>query len=173
MRKALVGIVLGSDSDLPTMQHTAKVFEQLKIPYEMTISSAHRSSLATIKYATNARAKGLKVIIAGAGGAAHLPGVIASHTSLPVIGVPMETHDLLGVDSLYSILQMPGGIPVATMAIGKPGAVNAAILAAEILALIYPEIRKRLEIYRRKLAAGVEKKASRLKKLGYKRYPKP
>ena len=173
MVKALVGIVIGSDLDLPIMQNTAETLKELKIPYEMIISSAHRTPKRTVTYAKNASAKGLRIIIAGAGGAAQLPGVIASHTTLPVIGVPMETHDLLGVDSLYSILQMPSGIPVATMAIGKAGAVNGAVLAAEILALKYAEIKKRLEIYRWKLAGEVKKKDNRLQKFGYRKYPKP
>ncbi|MDD5687208.1 MAG: 5-(carboxyamino)imidazole ribonucleotide mutase [Elusimicrobia bacterium] len=170
MKNPLVSIVMGSDSDLPQMKHCAEALEFFKIPYEMTIMSAHRSPEKVRLYSKNLTKKGIKVIIAGAGGAAHLPGVIASFTVVPVIGVPMKTETLLGVDSLYSIVQMPKGIPVATVSIGEMGAYNAAILAVEILALKDLEIRRNLLNYRKDLANGISKKALKLKKVGYKRY---
>ncbi|MDA7857921.1 5-(carboxyamino)imidazole ribonucleotide mutase [bacterium] len=172
MPKPLVGILMGSDSDLPTMKEAAEMLKKLKIPYQMTISSAHRSPKRTIEYARSLEKKGIKVAIVGAGGAAHLPGGIASETTLPVIGVPMDTKSLSGVDSLYSIVQMPKGIPVATMSIGKPGAINAGILAAEILALSHSGIKKELKKYKKELAKDVEKKAKKLEKLGYDKYLK-
>lgn len=172
MSKPKVGIVLGSDSDLPVMQETAKMLESFKIEYEMAISSAHRAPARTIEYAQSAEARGLELIICGAGGAAHLAGGIAAQTTLPVIGVPMDTPALKGIDSLYSILQMPSGVPVATMAIGVPGARNAAVLAAQILAIKYPEIRKRLKRYKSELTREVEEKTSALERLGYKEYLK-
>jgi phosphoribosylaminoimidazole carboxylase PurE protein len=170
MKKAVVGIVMGSDSDLSAMKESAKILERFKVPYEMTISSAHRSPERTISYAKNAEKRGLKVLIVGAGGAAHLAGVIASHTTIPVIGVPMHTEALKGKDSLYSTVQMPGGVPVATMAIGKAGAVNSAILAAEILALNDVRIKRELKRYKAELAKDVEKRGRRLERLGYKKY---
>ena len=170
MKKAVVGIVLGSDSDLSTMKESAKMLERFDVPYEMTISSAHRSPKRTIDYAKRAEKKGLKVLIVGAGGAAHLAGVIAAHTALPVIGVPMHTEVLKGKDSLYSTMQMPKGVPVATMAIGKSGATNAAIMAIEILALGNAKIRKELKRYKADLAKDVEKKGRRLERLGYQKY---
>jgi len=170
MKKAVVGIVLGSDSDLSTMKEAAKILEKFKIPYEMTISSAHRSPERTIRYAKSREKKGLKVLIVGAGGAAHLAGVIASHTTLPVIGVPMHTEALKGRDSLYSTVQMPKGVPVATMAIGNSGAVNSAILAIEILALNNLGIRKELKRYKAELAKDVEKKGKRLETFGYQKH---
>jgi len=170
MKKAIVGIVLGSDSDLSTMKESAKVLERFKIPYEMTISSAHRSPERTIDYTKRAEKRGLKVLIVGAGGAAHLAGVIASYTTLPVIGVPMHTEVLKGRDSLYSIVQMPKGVPVATMAIGKSGAVNGAIMAVEIIALSNTQVRKELKRYREEMAKDVEKKGKRLERLSYKKY---
>ena len=144
MKKPLVGIVMGSDSDLPVMQETAKILETFAIPYDITISSAHRSPDLTASYAKNAAKKGFKVIIAGAGAAAHLAGVIASKTILPVIGVPIDSSSLKGLDSLLSTVQMPSGVPVATMALGKTGAKNAAIFAIQILSLEYPELKKKL-----------------------------
>jgi 5-(carboxyamino)imidazole ribonucleotide mutase len=163
VKKVLVGIVLGSDSDLPTVKSGCKILEELNIPYELTISSAHRTPKRTRNYIHQAEKKGIEVIIACAGGAAHLPGVIAAETVLPVIGVPMETKYLQGKDSLYSIVQMPSGIPVGTMAIGEAGAKNAAIYAAEILSLKYPQIRKNLLKYREKLTVEVIAKAKKVK----------
>ena len=171
MKKVVVvGIVLGSDSDLSTMKESTKMLERFKVPYEMTISSAHRSPKRTIDYAKRAERRGLKVLIVGAGKAAHLAGVIAAHTTLPVIGVPMHTGPLKGRDSLYSTVQMPKGVPVATMAIGKSGAINAAIMAAEILALGNAKIRKKLKRFKDDLAKDVEKKGKRLERLGYQKY---
>ncbi|OTA40175.1 MAG: 5-(carboxyamino)imidazole ribonucleotide mutase, partial [Symbiobacterium thermophilum] len=144
----LVGIIMGSRSDLETMQEAAAVLDELGIPYEMKVVSAHRTPDAMFAYAESAAARGLKVIIAGAGGAAHLPGMTASKTLLPVIGVPVKSSTLNGIDSLLSIVQMPGGVPVATMAIGKAGARNAGLLAAQILALEDPGLRAILEEYR-------------------------
>ncbi|MFB0526846.1 MAG: 5-(carboxyamino)imidazole ribonucleotide mutase [bacterium] len=168
--KKVVGIVLGSDSDLSTMKESTKMLETFKVPYEMTISSAHRSPKRTLDYAKRAEKRGLKVLIVGAGGAAHLAGVIAAHTTLPVIGVPVDTGPLKGRDSLYSTVQMPKGVPVATMAIGKAGAVNAAIMAVEILALSNAKIRKELKKFKAELAKDVEKKGKRLERLGYQKY---
>lgn len=159
MAKPLVGIVMGSESDLPLMEEAARVLREFKVPYEMTISSAHRSPRRTGRYARTAEKRGLKVIIAGAGWAAHLAGVIASETILPVIGVPLDTSPLKGIDSFLSTLQMPGGVPVATMAIGKGGAKNAGLMAVEILALKDPALSKRLKAYKRKMALEVAKKA--------------
>ncbi|MEW8977545.1 MAG: 5-(carboxyamino)imidazole ribonucleotide mutase [Symbiobacterium sp.] len=152
----LVGIIMGSRSDLETMQEAAHVLDQLGVPYEMKVVSAHRTPDAMFAYAEAAEERGLKVIIAGAGGAAHLPGMVASKTLLPVIGVPVQTSALNGLDSLLSIVQMPGGVPVATLAIGKAGAKNAGLLAAQILALQYPEFRAALAEYRSYLRQQVE-----------------
>lgn len=152
----LVGIIMGSRSDLETMQEAAAVLEQLQIPYEMKIASAHRTPDAMFAYAEQAEGRGLEVIIAGAGGAAHLPGMTASKTLLPVIGVPVLSSALRGMDSLLSIVQMPGGVPVATMAIGKAGAKNAGILAAQIVGNKYPEVRARLGEYRSDMRRAVE-----------------
>jgi 5-(carboxyamino)imidazole ribonucleotide mutase len=135
MGKPLVGIIMGSTSDWETMQHAAAQLEELGVPYEKRVVSAHRTPKLMVRYAESAEKRGLKVIIAGAGGAAHLPGMTASLTALPVLGVPVESHALKGMDSLLSIVQMPGGVPVATFAIGKSGAINAALFAAAILAL--------------------------------------
>lgn len=146
--KPLVGIIMGSQSDWETMQHSARQLEQLDIPYESQVVSAHRTPDLLFEYASTAESRGLEVIIAGAGGAAHLPGMTASKTSLPVLGVPVESRSLKGMDSLLSIVQMPGGVPVATLAIGKSGAVNAALLAASILGNKYPEIRKAYQDFR-------------------------
>lgn len=163
-RKVLVGIIMGSDSDLETMEEAAGVLEEFDISYEMNIVSAHRTPQRMFKYALDASQRSLEVIIAGAGGAAHLPGMTAANTALPVIGVPIESRALKGVDSLLSMVQMPKGVPVATMAIGKDGARNAGILAAQILGLKYPEIRERVKRYKVRLAKEVEEKAERLKK---------
>mgnify|MGYP003884277449 CR=1 FL=1 len=152
----LVGIIMGSRSDLETMQEAAAVLDELGIPYEMKVVSAHRTPDAMFAYAESAASRGLKVIIAGAGGAAHLPGMTASKTLLPVIGVPVKSSTLNGLDSLLSIVQMPGGVPVATMAIGKAGARNAGLLAAQILALQDPGLRAILEEYRAYMRQQVE-----------------
>lgn len=162
--RPLVTIVMGSDTDLPVMRESAAILEELEIPFEIVITSAHRTPADTEQLAAGAASRGIRVIIAGAGGAAHLPGVIAAHTHLPVIGVPIKTAALGGVDSLYSIVQMPAGIPVATMAIN--GAQNAGIFAAQILALEQPEIRTKLEHSRQKAADKVRIKNVRLQKLG-------
>lgn len=159
----LVGIIMGSDSDLPVMQEAAHMLKEFDIPYEINIVSAHRTPQRMFKYAIEASERGLEVIIAGAGGAAHLPGMTAANTSLPVIGVPIESRVLKGMDSLLSIVQMPRGVPVATMAIGNDGAKNAGILAAQILGIKYPEIRERVKRYKERLAKEVEKKAEGLK----------
>lgn len=168
MQKVLVSIVMGSDSDLPVMKESAQVLEELGIGFEMLISSAHRVPEKTADYAKEAADRGIEVIIAGAGGAAHLPGVIAAMTPLPVIGVPVNTFSLGGVDSLYSIVQMPAGIPVATVAID--GARNAGILAAQILGNKYPEVRENVVNLKKDLAVKVNKKAEMLDELGYKDY---
>jgi 5-(carboxyamino)imidazole ribonucleotide mutase len=144
----LVGVIMGSKSDWETMQHTCETLKRLEIPYEAKVVSAHRTPDLLFDYASSAEERGLKVIIAGAGGAAHLPGMTAAKTSLPVLGVPIESKTLKGMDSLLSIVQMPAGIPVATLAIGRAGAINAALLAASILANQYSEIKEALKLYR-------------------------
>lgn len=145
---ALVGVIMGSKSDWETMQHTAETLKKLSILFETRVVSAHRTPDLLFEYASSAEERGLEVIIAGAGGAAHLPGMTAAKTSLPVLGVPVESKTLKGMDSLLSIVQMPAGIPVATLAIGRAGAINAALLAASILGNKYPEIKKALNAYR-------------------------
>ena len=165
---AKVGIVMGSDSDLPVMSKAADILEQFGIDYEMTIISAHREPDLFFQWAKSAEEKGFKVIIAGAGKAAHLPGMCAAIFPLPVIGIPMKTSDLGGVDSLYSIVQMPSGIPVATVAIN--GGANAGILAAKILAASDPSLLKKVKDYLGRLKEDVEQKAERLQKLGYEAY---
>ena len=140
-QKPLVGILMGSKSDWETMAHTANTLEELGVPHEVRVLSAHRTPDQTMEYAATAEQRGLEVIIAAAGGAAHLAGVVAAKTSLPVLGVPMESKALKGLDSLLSMVQMPAGVPVGTLAIGKPGAINAALFAAAILGLKHPEIR--------------------------------
>ncbi len=162
--KPQVLIVMGSDSDFPVMEEASKILRELGISYEMTIASAHRTPELTIRLASEAEDKGFEVIIAGAGMAAHLAGVMASYTVLPVIGVPLESSSLNGLDSLLSTVQMPPGIPVATMAIGKAGAKNAAVLSAEIIGRKNPKIFKKLKDYRRKRTTEIEKKARLLKK---------
>jgi phosphoribosylaminoimidazole carboxylase PurE protein len=162
-KKPLVAIIMGSDSDLPVMSEAAKVLDENRVPYRVKILSAHRSPEDTAKFARGARRNGFKIIIAGAGGAAHLAGVAASLTTLPVIGVPMETKELKGIDSLFSTVQMPSGIPVAAVTIGKTGAKNAAILALEILSLSDKRIEKNLDALKRSLVDGVRKKNSSLK----------
>ncbi|HTT57463.1 MAG TPA: 5-(carboxyamino)imidazole ribonucleotide mutase [Opitutaceae bacterium] len=148
MANALVGIIMGSTSDWETMQHTAQTLDALGIPYEKRVISAHRTPQLMYEWGTTARTRGLKIVIAGAGGAAHLAGVAAALTPLPVLGVPMESASLKGLDSLLSMAQMPGGVPVATFAIGRPGAVNAALFAAAILALADAQISRALDDYR-------------------------
>lgn len=148
MSAPLVGIIMGSRSDWPVMEHAAQMLEQLGVPYEAKIVSAHRTPQRLFTYASTAEARGLKVIIAGAGGAAHLPGMAASMTNLPVLGVPVAATVLDGQDALLSIVQMPGGVPVGTLAIGKPGAINAGLLAASILALSDPALRARVAALR-------------------------
>ena len=163
-----VGILMGSDSDLPIMKKAADTLKELGVDYEMTIISAHRMPDIFSEYATGAQDRGIRVIIAGAGGAAHLPGMCAAMFDLPVIGIPIHTRSVGGVDSLYSIVQMPSGIPVATVAID--GAVNAALLAAEMLAISDDELHQKLRDYRANMKAGVVAKAEKLEKLGYDAY---
>jgi 5-(carboxyamino)imidazole ribonucleotide mutase len=160
--KPQVSIVMGSDSDLEIMREAGKALDSFGIAYEMDVSSAHRSPQRTAEFARSAAARGIKVIIAGAGGAAHLAGVIAAESTLPVIGVPIPSV-LNGLDSLLSIVQMPAGIPVATVAIGKAGATNAGILAAQIIATGDASVAKKMEEHKKKLAAGVEEKSKKLK----------
>ncbi|WP_010651656.1 5-(carboxyamino)imidazole ribonucleotide mutase [Oceanobacillus massiliensis] len=152
---AQVGVIMGSISDWSTMEHTCQVLEELNISYEKDVISAHRTPDDMFTYAKTARDRGLKVIIAGAGGAAHLPGMVASQTTLPVIGVPVQSKALNGLDSLLSIVQMPGGVPTATVAIGKAGAKNAGILAAQMIGAFDPEIALALEDHRKMLKANV------------------
>ncbi|BAZ89771.1 phosphoribosylaminoimidazole carboxylase catalytic subunit [Raphidiopsis curvata NIES-932] len=155
-----VGIIMGSDSDLPTMKEAIAICEEFSVSYEVAIVSAHRTPRRMVEYAETAHIRGLKVIIAGAGGAAHLPGMVASLTPIPVIGVPVPTRNLQGVDSLYSIVQMPAGIPVATVAIG--GAKNAGLLAVQILATYKPELLVKVQAYRQSLSDMVMEKQNRL-----------
>jgi 5-(carboxyamino)imidazole ribonucleotide mutase len=163
MPKPLVSIVMGSDSDLEIMREAAKALEDFGIGYEIDVTSAHRSPERTAEFARKAADRGIRVIIAGAGGAAHLAGVIAAHTILPVIGVPIPSTALNGLDSLLATVQMPAGIPVATVAIGKAGATNAGILAAQILALASSGIAKKLNGHKESLANSVEEKSKKLK----------
>ncbi|MBI4436346.1 MAG: 5-(carboxyamino)imidazole ribonucleotide mutase [Candidatus Omnitrophica bacterium] len=158
MNRPLVSIVMGSDSDLPTLMEASNMLKEFGVPHEVRILSAHRFPKGTALYAEGAERRGIRVIIAAAGGAAHLAGVIAAHTSLPVIGVPIETKSLKGIDSLFSTVQMPPGVPVGTMAIGKSGAKNAGVFAAEILATHTPALRRKLHAYKKKLARGVRLK---------------
>lgn len=161
--KPLVSIVMGSDSDLEIMNEAAKILDEFGIAYEIDITSAHRSPARTSEYSRGLKPRGVKVVIAGAGGAAHLAGVIAAETTLPVIAVPIPSTSLLGLDSLLAMVQMPAGIPVATVAIGKPGATNAGILAAQIIATADDSVAKNLDAYKQKLADGVEAKSRKLK----------
>src|SRR5437016_7052648 len=156
-RKSLVSIIMGSKSDWETMEHAANTLEELGVPHEVRVLSAHRTPDQLLEYATNAEDRGLEVIIAAAGGAAHLAGVTAAKTVLPVLGVPMESPSLKGLDSLLSTVQMPGGIPVGTLAIGKPGAVNAALLAVAILGGHRPDLRKRLHEFREEQERKIKK----------------
>jgi len=165
---ALVGIIMGSDSDLPVMKAAAEALDMLAVPYEISVVSAHRTPDKMAAYAKEAAGRGLKVIIAGAGGAAHLPGMVAAMTVLPVIGVPVKTSTMSGVDSLYSIVQMPGGIPVATVAIN--GALNAGLLAAKILATSDATLAARITAYTEGLRVMVEEKSQKLEAVGYQAY---
>lgn len=158
MAKPVVSIVMGSDSDLETMNEAASVLKKFGVQHEMRVLSAHRSPKDVVNFSLGASSRGIKVIIAGAGGAAHLAGVIAAHTNLPVIGIPIETKSLRGMDSLLSTVQMPGGIPVATMSIGKSGAKNAGILAVQILALSGSKLKAKLKQQKEALACEVRKK---------------
>lgn len=153
--EAAVGIIMGSTSDWETMKHACEILDELQVPYEKKVVSAHRTPDYMFEYAEDARNRGLKVIIAGAGGAAHLPGMVAAKTTLPVIGVPVQSKALNGLDSLLSIVQMPGGVPVATVAIGKAGAVNAGLLAAQILSITNGEIAEALETRRERTKKNV------------------
>ena len=163
MEKPLVGIIMGSTSDWPTMKRAAEVLKELEIPHEKRVVSAHRTPDEMFRYAEEAADRGIEIIIAGAGGAAHLPGMVAAKTVLPVIGVPIRTSALNGLDSLLSIVQMPGGVPVATVAIGEAGAINAGLLAAEILGVKDPSIRQRLiarrEAIRRRVLEAADPEA--------------
>jgi 5-(carboxyamino)imidazole ribonucleotide mutase len=163
MSNPLVSIVMGSDSDLEVMNEAAKALDQFGIAYEIDITSAHRSPQRTSRFSREAAGRGIKVIVAGAGGAAHLAGVIAAETTLPVIAVPIASTPLHGLDSLLAMVQMPAGIPVATVAIGRPGATNAGILAAQILALADPALAAKLEQHKKKLADGVADKSRKLR----------
>jgi 5-(carboxyamino)imidazole ribonucleotide mutase len=163
-RKPLVGLVMGSDSDFPILAEALKVLDSFSIAYEVTISSAHRSPARTSEYAKTAVKRGIEVIIVGAGSAAHLAGVIAAETPLPVIGIPIDSSPLRGIDALLSTVQMPSGVPVATMAIGAAGARNAAVFAVQILAIKHAELRRKLVSFRQDLAAQVEKKSIELQK---------
>lgn len=168
MQTPLIGIIMGSDSDLPTMKAAIEICEQFEITHEVAIVSAHRTPERMVEYAQTAHTRGLKVIIAGAGGAAHLPGMVASLTSLPVIGVPIQTKALQGVDSLYSIVQMPAGIPVATVSIGN--ATNAGLLAVQILAIQDPALLGQIQLYRESLKDMVMGKQAKLDTVGYRNY---
>lgn len=158
----LVGIVMGSDSDLKVMQETAAVLKQFEIPYEMTIASAHRTPQRAAEFSSTARQRGIRVIIAGAGHAAHLAGAMAAHTTLPIIGVPIDSSAFQGLDALLATVQMPPGVPVATVAVGKPGARNAGILAVQILATTDPDLSQKLDDFKADMAEKVLKKASQV-----------
>jgi 5-(carboxyamino)imidazole ribonucleotide mutase len=155
--KPLVAVIMGSKSDWETMRHASETLAKFGVPHESRVMSAHRSPQLTSEYATNAEKNGIEVVIAAAGGAAHLAGVFAAHTLVPVLGVPMESQSLKGLDSLLSTVQMPGGIPVGTLAIGKPGATNAALLAIAILANSRPELREKLRVFRAEQAEKIAK----------------
>ena len=168
MSKPVIGIIMGSQSDLRVMKEAAEVLEELNIPFELTVVSAHRTPLRMVEYATQARAKGIKVIVAGAGGAAHLPGMVASITSLPVIGVPIKSSNSIdGWDSVLSILQMPSGVPVATVALD--GARNAGILAAQIIGASDKKVAKRLDQYKSSLKSKVETSAKAIERKGWRK----
>lgn len=167
---ARIGIIMGSDSDLPVMQEAAKILDQFQIPYELSIVSAHRTPEKMYEYAKSARGRGIKVIIAGAGGAAHLPGMVAAMTELPVIGVPVQSKSMSGIDSLYSIVQMPPGVPVATVAIN--GARNAGILAAQILGCADSRIADLIASFKEDMKTEVTEKASKVEAIGFGEYLK-
>ncbi|QOI96714.1 MAG: 5-(carboxyamino)imidazole ribonucleotide mutase [Flammeovirgaceae bacterium] len=168
MKKPVVGIIMGSQSDLKVMKEAAEALEELGVPYELTVVSAHRTPLRMVEYATNARKKGLKVIIAGAGGAAHLPGMVASITSLPVIGVPVKSSNSIdGWDSVLSILQMPSGVPVATVALN--GARNAGILAAQVIGSVDKTVAGKLDAFKKSLQTKVETSARDIEKKGWRK----
>jgi 5-(carboxyamino)imidazole ribonucleotide mutase len=160
-RKPAVGLIMGSQSDWATMRHTAETLEALGVPFEARIISAHRTPKRMMAYASAAKGRGLKVIVAGAGGAAHLPGMMASMTTLPVFGVPVESKALKGLDSLLAIVQMPGGVPVGTLAIGRPGAINAALLAAAVIGLSDSKVATRVEAWRKRQTAEVPQSPKR------------
>jgi phosphoribosylaminoimidazole carboxylase PurE protein len=164
MKKPWVGIAMGSDSDLPVMLEAAKLLEEFGVASEVTITSAHRSPQKTLRYIEESEKNGVEAFIIGAGGAAHLAGVVAAHSILPVIGVPMESASLKGMDSLLSTVQMPSGVPVATMAIGSAGAKNAAVLAVQILAKRYPALKEKLRRYKTRLAQDVEAKNQKIRR---------
>jgi 5-(carboxyamino)imidazole ribonucleotide mutase len=166
--KKIVGIIMGSDSDLPVMQDSAKVLDDFGVGYEITVVSAHRTPDILVSYAKNANSRGIKIIIAGAGGAAHLPGMTASMTVLPVIGVPVKTKTMDGIDSLLSIAQMPPGVPVATVAVN--GAKNAGLLAISMLGMTDKKLQKKFDDYKKKMNVEVKGKAKKLSKIGYKKY---
>ena len=170
MSKPVVGIIMGSDSDLPVMSAAAQICEEFGIEFELDIVSAHRTPEKLVQYSKSAAKRGLKVIIAGAGGAAHLPGMVASETVLPVIGVPVRSSSLDGMDSLLSIVQMPGGVPVATVAIN--GAKNAGILAAQIIGASNKSLRKKIALYKSDMKAQVDAKSQKLTKVKYRKYLK-
>ncbi len=167
---AKIGIILGSDSDLPKVKNCFDTLEEFGVPFEIIVSSAHRTPEQTREWVASARDRGLKAIIAVAGGAAHLPGVVASHTTLPVIGVPIETKISGGLDSILSILQMPGGIPVATMPAGRAGGINAALFALNIISIEDAGIAEKLSDYRKKMAEKINAKNARLNEKGYRDY---
>jgi len=167
---AVVGIILGSDSDLPKVRECFEILDQFSVSYEVIVSSAHRSPEQTVEWVRDASDRGLKVIIAIAGGAAHLPGVVAAHTVLPVIGVPVETNISGGLDSILSILQMPAGIPVATMPAGKSGGANSALFAISILALVDGSLTEKLVSYRKKMETKIVEKNKSIKELGLMNY---
>ena len=162
MAKPVVGILMGSDSDLPIMQETGVMLREFGIEYEMSIASAHRTPKKVLEYSQSAERRGLKVIIAGAGWAAHLAGVVASQTTLPVIGVPIDSSALKGIDALLSTVQMPGGVPVATMSLGKAGAKNAGIFAAQIIATADVKVANRLKVYKVEMERDIEEKGKKL-----------
>lgn len=161
-KKPLVGILMGSDNDYEVMVESAKILKQFDIPFEMIVSSAHRTPERTAKYVSEARGRGLRVLIAGAGAAAHLAGVVAAETTLPVIAVPIDATSLQGLDALLAMVQMPAGIPVATMAIGPAGARNAGIFAAQVLATAEEQIAEKLVAFKQEMAAGVIRKSEKL-----------
>lgn len=165
-----IGIILGSDSDLPKIQDCFSILSEFNISFDIMIASAHRSPSLAIQWAQNALTNGYRIIIAAAGGAAHLPGVVASHTTLPVIGIPIPSDIGGGIDSLLSISQMPGGVPVATMAVGKSGATNAALFAIEILSLINPHYQTKLQSYRESINKGIIEKNELINSIGYTEY---